>query len=66
MRFEAETTNQREFQPFVVKQRPKTAKPKIDVITTSMEAHHWETLNKRQYKDNKGWKPPMVDFIPYP
>ena len=26
-----ETTNQRQFQPFSVKERPKTAKPKIDV-----------------------------------
>lgn len=26
-----ETTNQREFQPFSVKERPKTAKPKINV-----------------------------------
>jgi hypothetical protein len=31
MKFEGETTNQREFLPFKVKERPKTAKPKIDV-----------------------------------
>ncbi|CDW73089.1 UNKNOWN [Stylonychia lemnae] len=65
-KFDFETTKQKDYQPFKITQRPQTSKPDVEPVKTHADPKHFETLNKREYKAYENYKPPEVDYMPYP
>jgi hypothetical protein len=60
-----ETTNQRNFKSYQIKNRPQTCKPHVEAVRTKGNTHHFQTSHKHDFKRMK-YQPPAVDMIPYP
>lgn len=41
--FEFETTNQKNYKPYTISQRPQTTKPKVEAVKTSAFGQHFDT-----------------------
>lgn len=63
--FDFETTNQKNYKPFAVVQRPQTSKPKVESVQTKSFKQHFDTNNKKCYRKPEH-RVPTVDLIPYP
>lgn len=63
--FGFETSKQRDYKGFKMQQRPQTAKPRVEAVTTHMPTGHYNTGYKQQFVE-KGYRIPEVDLIPYP
>ena len=63
--FEFETTNQKNYKPYTVTQRPQTTKPKVEAVRTSAFGQHFDTHHKRDYKKHQH-RVLEVDLIPFP
>eukprot|EP00347_Sterkiella_histriomuscorum_P023022 403336254 len=61
-----ETTKQKDYQPFKITQRPQTSKPNVEAVRTHANPAHFQTLNKREFQAYENYKPPAVDYMPYP
>lgn len=63
--FQFETTNQKNYKPFQVVQRPQTSKPKVECVQTHSFKQHFDTNNKKCFRKPEH-RVHTVDLIPYP
>ncbi|CDW76087.1 UNKNOWN [Stylonychia lemnae] len=63
--FDFETTNQSEYKPFRLANRPITQKPVVEPVRTKAFPLHFETQNKKEFVQHQ-IRVPEIDLIQYP
>lgn len=65
LKFESQTTNQKNFQDFKLQARPKVQTQAVKAVISKAMPSHFDTFNKKEFIKHKMEKS-ALDAIPYP